>query len=101
MTRPSTDHAIISAPVASSAWKTGLSWLTGLLILAGVVLVALHFTELQRFAELAQKAQPIWLLAAAALQVATYFAAAGVWWAVLKRARHPRHFLSLVTMGLA
>jgi hypothetical protein len=90
-----------TAPPPTSGWKTGLSWFSGLLILAGVVLVVLHFTELERFAELAQKAQPIWLLAAAALQVATYFAAAGVWWAVLKRARHPRPFLSLVPMGLA
>jgi glycosyltransferase 2 family protein len=88
-------------PPPSSGWKTGLSWISGLLILAGVVLVALHFTELKRFADLAQKAQPVWLLGAAALQAATYFAAAGVWWAVLKRAQHPRPFLSLVPMGLA
>jgi uncharacterized protein (TIRG00374 family) len=66
-----------------------------------VVLVALHFTELKRFAELAQKAEPIWLLGAVALQAATYFAAAAVWWVVLHRARHSRPFLSLVPMGLA
>ena len=82
-------------------WRTVLSWLSGLLILAGVVLVVLHFTELQRFVELSRKAEPIWLLAAAALQAATYFAAAAVWWVVLKRAKHPRPFLSLVPMGLA
>ncbi|HVZ02717.1 MAG TPA: lysylphosphatidylglycerol synthase transmembrane domain-containing protein [Dongiaceae bacterium] len=91
------------APVlpGGGGWKTGLSWISGLLILAGVVLVALHFTELERFVELARNAQPVWLLAAAALQAATYFAAAGAWWAVLKRARHPRPYLALVPMGLA
>jgi hypothetical protein len=84
-----------------SSWKIGLSWLTGLLILGAVVAAALHFTELQRFAELARQAQPVWLLVALALQVATYFAAAGVWWVTLKRAKQPRPYLSLVPMGLA
>jgi uncharacterized membrane protein YbhN (UPF0104 family) len=97
-TPKSSDAAILSG---GSGWKTGLSWISGLLILAGVVLVALHFTELERFVELARKAEPAWLLAAAALQAATYFAAAGAWWAVLKRARHARRYLALVPMGLA
>jgi uncharacterized protein (TIRG00374 family) len=88
-------------PPSSSPWKTGLSWISGLLILAGVVLVALHFTELARFVELARRAEPAWLLLAAALQAATYFAAAGVWWVALKRAKHPRPYLALVPMGLA
>ena len=70
-------HAAADATPVASSWRTGLAWLTGLLILGAVVAAALHFTELQRFAELAQQAEPIWLLAAAGLQVATYFAAAG------------------------
>jgi uncharacterized protein (TIRG00374 family) len=82
-------------------WRAGLAWVTGLFILAAVVLVALHFTELERFAELARQAAPAWLLVAAALQMATYFAAAGVWWVTLSRARQPRPYLSLVPMGLA
>jgi uncharacterized protein (TIRG00374 family) len=94
-------HAAADATPVASSWRTGLAWLTGLLILGAVVAAALLFTELQRFAELAQQAEPIWLLAAAGLQVATYFAAAGVWWVTLKRAGQRRRFLSLVPMGLA
>jgi len=94
----SNDPSVLSA---GGGWKTGLSWISGLLILAGVVLVVLHFTELERFVDLARKAEPAWLFAAALLQGATYFAAAGAWWAVLKRAKHPRPYLALVPMGLA
>jgi len=90
-----------STETHGGGWKTALSWLTGLLILGAVVGVALHFTELERFAELARQAEPAWLIAAAVLQAATYFAAAGVWWVVLKRARRAKRYLSLVPMGLA
>ncbi|HVO01170.1 MAG TPA: lysylphosphatidylglycerol synthase transmembrane domain-containing protein [Candidatus Cybelea sp.] len=97
------DGEAVTAPAGSAggSWKSALSWLSGLLILAGVVLVALHFTELTKFVELARRAQPLWLLAAAALQAGTYFASAGVWWVALKRAHQPRPFLALVPMGLA
>ncbi|GAB2177731.1 hypothetical protein DLREEDagr8_32890 [Dongia sp. agr-C8] len=71
------------------------------MILAAVILVALHFTELEHFAELARQAEPLWLLVAAGLQAATYFAAAGVWWVTLRRAGQPRPYLALVPMGLA
>src|SRR5581483_3089012 len=94
-------HASTAMPTGSSPWKTALSWLSGLLILAGVVAVALHFTELKKLAELAQKAQPAWLLLAVILQAATYFAAAGAWWIVLKRTRQPRRYLDMVPLGLA
>jgi uncharacterized protein (TIRG00374 family) len=96
-----TTHASTSGDAGSSRWKTALSWISGLLILAGVVVVALHFTELKKLAELAQKAEPAWLLLAAALQAATYFAAAGAWWIVLKRTRQPRRYLDMVPLGLA
>jgi uncharacterized protein (TIRG00374 family) len=89
------------AATSSSFWRNGLSWLMGLLILGAVVMVALHFTELQRFAQLAQKAEPAWLLAAAVLQAATYFAAAGVWWITLRRANKPKPYFALVPLGLA
>lgn len=94
-------HTSTAMPTGSSPWKTALSWLSGLLILAGVVVVALHFTELQKLAELARKAEPAWLLLAAALQAGTYFAAAGAWWIVLRRTKQPRNYLDMVPLGLA
>jgi uncharacterized protein (TIRG00374 family) len=63
--------------------------------------VAAHFTELERFVELARNARPVWLLASLALQSITYFAAAGVWWVVLQRRGEHPSFLGLVPMGLA
>jgi uncharacterized protein (TIRG00374 family) len=86
---------------AGAAWRTRVSWIFGLLVLAAVITVALHLTELQRFAEIARAAHPIWLLAALLLQTVTYFAAAGVWWVVLKGRRQHPSYLSLVPMGLA
>lgn len=94
-------HASTAGPDGSSRWKTALSWLSGLLILGGVVVVALHFTELEKLAELARKAEPAWLLLAVALQMGTYFAAAGAWWIVLKRSKQPRNYLDMVPLGLA
>jgi uncharacterized protein (TIRG00374 family) len=95
------DHASTAGPAGSTTWKTALAWFSGLLILGAVVLVALRFTELQRFVALARRAEPAWLLLAAVLQAGTYFAAAGAWWIVLKRAKQPRHYLDMVPIGLA
>jgi len=78
-----------------------LSWLFGVLVLATVVLVASQFTEIQHFAEIAQQAQPIWLLAAFLLQVLTYACAAGVWYGTLRRARVRKSYWSIVPLGLA
>jgi uncharacterized protein (TIRG00374 family) len=63
--------------------------------------VAAHFTELERFIELARDARPAWLIVSLLLQAMTYFAAAGVWWVVLQgRRQHPSYF-ALVPLGLA
>jgi uncharacterized protein (TIRG00374 family) len=94
---PVTDSAAHRSP----SWRLALSWISGILILAAVILVASRFTELQHFAELAQRAQPIWLLAAAGLQAATYLCAAAVWHGALRRAGVERGFWSLVPLGLA
>jgi uncharacterized protein (TIRG00374 family) len=83
------------------SWRLSLSWLFGLLVLAAVVLVASKFTEIKRFAEIARAAQPAWLLAALALQVLTYFCAAGVWYGTLHRAGVRRSYWSIVPLGLA
>jgi len=79
----------------------GLAWLSGALLLAGLVLVVTHLAEERALADLLRRAKPAWLLAAFALQVATYACAAGVWWCALRgRALRPR-FASLVPLGVA
>ncbi len=100
---PQTQSAMPKPPVAGhgTAWRIGLSWLSGLLVLAAVVLVASRFTEIEQFAALAQKAEPIWLLVAAGLQAATYACAAAVWHGALQRAGIRRRFWSIVPLGLA
>jgi uncharacterized protein (TIRG00374 family) len=86
---------------ARRSWRRGLTWLFGILILGLVVLVAVKFSELERFAEIAHNAQPIWLVAAFALQALTYVCAAGVWQATLRRAGVRVRFSSIVPLGLA
>ena len=86
---------------ALRSWQVGLSWLFGVLVLATVVLVASQFTEIEHFAEIAQQAQPIWLLVAFVLQALTYACAAGVWYGTLRRAGVRQSFWSIVPLGLA
>lgn len=57
-----------------------VSGLFGLALTVGIAyLVATHFGELEDFTELLQRAEPIWLLAAVALQIGTYMCAGGIW----------------------
>ena len=67
--------------------RTGnwLSWLVGAALLAAVVLAARHLSEERAFVQLLEQAEPAWLLAALALQAATYLAQAGTWLTVLHR----------------
>jgi glycosyltransferase 2 family protein len=95
-----TSHAQGREP-APRSWRRSLTWLSGILILALVVLIAIKFSELERFAEIARNAQPIWLLAAFVLQALTYVCAAGVWQATLRRAGVRVRFSSIVPLGLA
>jgi len=86
---------------ASRSWRLGLTWVFGLLVLATVVLVAVKFSELERFAEIARKAEPAWLLGAVVLQALTYVCAAGVWQGTLWRADVRPPFWSIIPLGLA
>ncbi|GGE00414.1 hypothetical protein GCM10011515_20290 [Tsuneonella deserti] len=54
------------------------------MVLASAVLLVLHFGDLQRFLELARRAQPVWLLLAAGFQLGTYAAVAAGWRTVLR-----------------
>jgi uncharacterized membrane protein YbhN (UPF0104 family) len=77
------------------------SWLVGLLLLSGLILLVTHRGELEHFAELVRHAEPKWLIIAVALQVATYFSVATVWYVALRQAGLHQKYLSLVPLGIA
>lgn len=58
----------------------------GLLMVAALGGAVLHFGEIERFAQLVQRARPAWLAFAVALQLSTYGSVAAGWSAVLRRA---------------
>lgn len=63
--------------------------LVSLLLLAAlVVFTLLHVGEARRFARLAERAEPLWLLAAVVFQVGTYFCAGAIWGRVATAAGH-------------
>ena len=95
-------HGKAVAPSAERwSWKPLGFWLFGLLALIAVILVVLRIGELERFAELAQEADPRWLGLALVLQGLTYVCASSVWYAALARAGAPRSLRSLVPLGIA
>lgn len=67
-------------------WWRSLAWMPGLLVLLALISVVGHIGEQERLLALVERSRPAWLLAAAALQAATYFSAAGVWQRVLWKA---------------
>jgi uncharacterized membrane protein YbhN (UPF0104 family) len=86
---------------ASEARAARWWWLTGAFLLFALVLVVTHLSEERALANLLQRAQPAWLLAAALLQLGTDLCAAGVWYRALDpRGARPR-FRGLVQLGLA
>lgn len=77
-------------PKAGAAWRRRwrwISWLVGAASLGAVVWVALSFSEQRDFVVLAARARPLWLLAAAVLQVVTFVAQAETWRVVTRAAK--------------
>jgi glycosyltransferase 2 family protein len=72
--------------VGGRQWRR---WLFALLLVAALVFAALHWGDVEEFAELLGKARPIWLLGALALQLLTYLSLSAEWWLVLKRGGSP------------
>jgi Mg2+-importing ATPase len=62
-----------------------LSWLIGIAALAAVVAAVTHRSEERAFLGLLREIEPAWLLAALALQGATYLVQAATWLTVLRR----------------
>src|SRR3954463_8907354 len=51
-----------------------MPWILAAAVLASVIYIGIHFSEAREFTQILQRARPEWLLVAALLQLATYFA---------------------------
>jgi hypothetical protein len=86
----------------TASWSLKLGpWLIGALILSGVILVIVSHGEIEGFAQLLRRAAPVWLLAGAILQVATYISTAAVWRLTLRKAGASYSMRTLVPLGVA
>lgn len=93
-------HDAVSSQ-AQRRWWHRLAWAPGLLVLLALISVVGHIGEQERLLALVERSQPAWLLAAAALQAATYFSAAGVWQRVLRQAGIPQPLTALAPLAVA
>lgn len=59
------------------------------MLIAGIVIAVLHWGDVKKFGLLVTQSKPLWLAAAALLQLATYIGLAAQWWLVLRRGRTP------------
>ncbi|NLX18581.1 MAG: flippase-like domain-containing protein [Desulfobulbus sp.] len=84
-----------------SVWQKLRNWLPGLLLLAGLIVAVSHIGELENFAHLVRKAEPVWLMAALVLQLATYMSVAVVWYLALHAAGASYPLWPLVPLGIA
>lgn len=92
----------MSAPDGTRpAAPSRLAWAGGALLLALLVLVVARRAEEEALARLLARAEPIWLVVAAALQALTYLCAAAVWQRGLARHGAAVRVLPLVPLGLA
>jgi uncharacterized membrane protein YbhN (UPF0104 family) len=73
----------------------------GVLGVAVLAFGVLHFGDLESFGQMLRQAQPLWLLAAAGLQVITYMSVSLGWKLVLDKAGSPRGLIPLIPVALS
>jgi Mg2+-importing ATPase len=78
-----------------------LSWGLGIALVAGITVAALHFSEAEEIAIIAEHARPAWLIAAVLLQLATYLAQGEIWRVIAKAAAAPLAFGNVFRLSLA
>jgi uncharacterized membrane protein YbhN (UPF0104 family) len=89
------------APPWTGSWLPLIAaWLFGALILVGLIVFIMHFGAIEVFMAIVRRANPIWIAAAVACQIATYFCAALVWFIVLKTGGSFLAFRSLLRLAL-
>ncbi len=81
----------------AGGWR---AWFFGIVLVAALVGAVLHFGEIQNFARLVARAQPLWLGLAVLLQISTYLSVASGWAAVLRSAGTPRPLPGLVRIAV-
>jgi uncharacterized membrane protein YbhN (UPF0104 family) len=79
----------------------GAALALALLALAALVIAVWRLADLEAFARTAAEAQPLWLVAAFALQCCTYVSVAGGWAIVLRRAGWPSRLRRLIPIALS
>jgi uncharacterized protein (TIRG00374 family) len=73
----------------------------GLLLLLGLIAAVTHFGDIEHFVVLMEKAEPLWLVLALLLQMATYLSVAILWQRALLKGGMRIPVMSLVPLGLA
>ena len=91
----------MTTPKAKPKKSGRAAWMMGVFLLLVVIALAARFGDGKEFGALIRRARPAWLFAALALQVGTYFCAAGVWHRALARQGHRLPMPSLVPLGVA
>jgi uncharacterized membrane protein YbhN (UPF0104 family) len=81
-----------------TAW---IAWLLGAAVLAAVVIAVLHASEQRQLLQVAQSAQPAWLLLALLLQALTYLAQGESYRVVTRTARAPLGHWEAYRLSLA
>ncbi|MEO8724146.1 MAG: lysylphosphatidylglycerol synthase transmembrane domain-containing protein [Sphingobium sp.] len=76
-------------------------WFLGLLGVCALVFAVFHFGDLASFGAMLRRVQPLWLVAAAALQVVTYTSVSLGWKLVLDKAGSPLPLSRLVPVALS
>lgn len=89
-----------AAPWTGSWRPLVAGWLIGLVVLGVLTVFVLRFGAFEVFMTTLRRADPPWLCAAVVCQIATYGAAAAVWFRVLQRAGAPLRFRSLSALAL-
>ncbi len=77
-----------------------LGWGTGVMVLAGLVSFVLHFGNIGIFISKLIAANPLWLAAALASQVATYACATLTWASVMTKAGYHRRMIDLLRLAI-
>jgi glycosyltransferase 2 family protein len=98
---PSQKSETAAAWAPGRSWWRRLAWVPGALLLLLLIAVVTHLSEEERLLLLVQRSRPVWLLAAAVLQAATYWSAAAVWQRVLRKAGARAPLTTLAPLAVA
>jgi Mg2+-importing ATPase len=90
-----------SHTVAANRSSLWLTWGLGIAIVAGVSFAALHFSEAEQIAAIAEQARPAWLFVAILLQLGTYVAQGEIWRVIAKAATFPLSAGTVFRLSLA